>query len=387
MNSTQRESSAFACRVALLTPLGRGAVATIAVCGPGATDCVGQYFQPAGLIALPAAPPDRILFGRWCSPHDRQSEELVVRRVSCERVEVHCHGGRWAAERILNALQTAGCQPVCWDELPPDPASDAIALDARTALARAGTLSAANILLDQCLGALRSTVESIRSQVASARPEVESDLRRLIERARLGRHLIVPWRVALIGVPNVGKSTLLNVLLGYQRAIVDPTPVTTRDVLRESTVFQGWSFSLDDTAGIRAVTDAVESAGVARTRLEIESADLVLWVRVRGLPQADLSLELPARSRCLVVWNKSDLTPDAAPGNGQEFSVSALTGDGIPLLMSAMVQHLIGEPPEPGAAVPFLPRHEELLRAALTAVLEQRYSVAEQHLVQLLTPT
>ena len=94
----------------------------------------------------------------------------------------------------------------------------------------------------------------------------------------LGLHLTTPWRVVLAGAPNVGKSSLMNAIAGYQRAIVSPTPGTTRDVVTVTTAIDGWPVQLADTAGLRETQDELESAGVALADAAIGEADLVIVV-------------------------------------------------------------------------------------------------------------
>src|SRR6185503_7750192 len=107
---------------------------------------------------------------------------------------------------------------------------------------------------------------------------------RLLALAEVGLHLTTPWRVVFAGPPNVGKSSLVNALLGYPRAIVYDQPGTTRDVLTASTAFDGWPFELRDTAGLRdgISLDSVEVEGVARARAQIATADLVVFVHDRS---------------------------------------------------------------------------------------------------------
>lgn len=156
------------------------------------------------------------------------------------------------------------------------------------------------------------------------------------ESARQGRALRDGLHVVIAGRPNAGKSSLLNVLAGYDAAIVTEIPGTTRDVLRERIHVDGLPIHVVDTAGLRDTTDAIEVEGVRRARAEIGRADLVLYVvdAVRGLDD-DERAALPAGAAALIVWNKTDL-PDARPVPALEshpvISVSMLTGAGLPAL-------------------------------------------------------
>src|SRR5690606_38488713 len=134
----------------------------------------------------------------------------------------------------------------------------------------------------------------------------------------VGLHLDRPWRVVLAGPPNVGKSSLINAILGYRRSITLDQPGTTRDVLEAQTVIDGWPVRLSDTAGIRdAVECEIESAGIELAHGELQTADLVLWIRdAARFADAD-ALPPPEGTvgrQVLEVVNKIDLVaePDAA---------------------------------------------------------------------------
>ena len=131
------------------------------------------------------------------------------------------------------------------------------------------------ILLDQYHGglehALRRTIADLERHRLAARP---SAIAACCNRADLGLHLTSPWRVVVAGPPNVGKSSLINALVGYHRAVVFDTPGTTRDVVTVGTAIDGWPVELSDTAGIRPSDDRLESR-VGRAIEQTRQADLV----------------------------------------------------------------------------------------------------------------
>ena len=163
----------------------------------------------------------------------------------------------------------------------------------------------------------------------------------------------------IAGRPNVGKSRLFNALVGFARAIVDPTPGTTRDVVSFKTSFAGWPVELVDTAGLRETLDPIETIGIEQSRREQRQADLILLVLDRSLPLELIDLELIATNpTALLVANKSDLDlawhdADWSVHARNMVIVSAETGDGLTDLIAAIVARLIALPPLPGAAVPF----------------------------------
>jgi tRNA modification GTPase len=190
----------------------------------------------------------------------------------------------------------------------------------------------------------------------------------LLARADLGLHLAGAWRVVLAGEPNVGKSSLINALVGYRRAIVYRTAGTTRDLLTATTAVDGWPVELADTAGLRATEDPLERAGVRLAEGAMAGADLVLQVVDARQPPA----AWPARSAAdgpplLLVANKIDLVAADWPGQAA-LPISALTGAGIDRLLAAIGERLVPAPPPAGAAVPFTGRQVAALREAEAAL-------------------
>src|SRR5205814_9029049 len=141
-------------------------------------------------------------------------------------------------------------------------------------LARAPTLRAAEVLVEQQLGALEGEVTRALARLPDDPAGASDVVDALVRRAVVGLRLVSGWTVALAGRPNVGKSRLLNALAGYRRAIVDPSPGTTRDVVTVRTALDGWPVELADTAGLRAPGDPLEAAGIALARARQRDADL-----------------------------------------------------------------------------------------------------------------
>jgi tRNA modification GTPase len=317
---------------------------------------------------------------------------------------LHCHGGLAAVAAIEETLAAAGCLPVTWRQWALPHSDNPIAAAATVALAEACTLRTAAILLDQYHGALQRAFAEIQAAVdAGDADRTLGQIELLLSRGRLGQHLTRPWSVVLAGRSNVGKSSLMNALVGHQRAIVHAMPGTTRDAVTARTAIDGWPVELCDTAGLRATDDPVERAGIERAKSRLASADLVVLVADAGVPWSaeDQSLwdgiiqqagkiddsvpslrkgsadsnsgpdtackqavahaggaDIPVCQSAVLVHNKCDL-PIAAAGRPRGFWTSALRVDGIEPLWAAIAAQLVPHPPPSGAAVPFSPEQIE----------------------------
>ncbi len=318
-------------RYAVLTPPGTGAIAVLAVSGPDAWPLVVRRFRPASK-PLPQSPTLHTV--RLGTLGDGAGDEVVVAvtQVSPQvTVEVHCHGGPQVVRMLCGLLDAEGCRRAEWWELSRGDGFDAAVLPL---LAAAPTVRNASILLDQYHGAFRDAVRS---------PGV--DLERLRQLAPVGAHLVVPWNVVVVGVPNAGKSSLVNAIAGYQRSVVTPVAGTTRDAVRVEIAIDGVAVRLTDTAGLRDTVDPLEAEGVRRATGLMATADLAVYV-VDGTDPAPIP-----QGVTLVVWNKADLVA-APPGI---LGVSATTGQGVRELLSLIVATLEPVQPQPGEAVPYGP--------------------------------
>ena len=348
-----------------LTPRGRAAVAVVLVAGPGAVSAVEACFLPASGKRIADAPVDRILLGRWGGA---DGEELIVCRRANGTVEVHSHGGFAAVQNVIERLCAHGCQAMGWQDRTRQTVSDPIRASAQIALAEVPTARAAGVLLDQFGGALARAARGVIDAAAAGDwPAAGRAIEMVLAQRGGGMDLTSPWRIVLAGRPNVGKSSLMNVLAGYQRAIVCHLPGTTRDVVTITTAIEGWPVQISDTAGLRETTDAVESAGVARATAALVDADLVLAVEDASDPDSGFIELLPPGALAMHVLNKIDLlaSPPASPtGKAGELFTSAVTGQGIEALVAAIGRALVPSPPIAGAAVPFTSDQCEAFDAA-----------------------
>jgi tRNA modification GTPase len=243
--------------------------------------------------------------------------------------------------------------------------------------------------LDQYHGALSRAVRSAIDAIEDADwGQARDILNGLLRYHELGLHLTRPWRVVLAGAPNVGKSSLINALSGYDRAIVSPQPGTTRDVVTTTTAIAGWPVQLADTAGLRETTDELESAGVALAADALRDADLVIAVEDITSTGRTVGVSPPAQSRVIYVLNKVDLLDVSARqaiGAGAAIATSAITGDGLADLVAAIARALVPASPAAGAAVPFTVEQVAGLETARAAVQCEDASVGLPALNALLT--
>jgi tRNA modification GTPase len=349
-------------RVAILTPPGSAAIATVALVGPAAWTVVRKLFVPASGRPLAEDPTaGAVWFGRI---GEGTADEVVITipAIVPLRVEVHCHGGRQVVSWLVELFRREGCVEVPWQELLPAlmPHGDPRAWEL---LPQARTTRIAAILLDQCHGACRRALDAIGTALdRNDRATAEQGLADLMQFTSIGRHLIEPWQVAVVGAPNAGKSSLVNALAGYQRSVVASVPGTTRDVVTVTVAFDGWLVELSDTAGLRQAPDELERGGVARAQQTLAASDLCLWLLDTTTQPIGPTMRLvdeigASREKILFVLNKIDLPPTwDARDLPQAVLVSARTGAGIDELIRQVLARLVPNAPPPGAAVPYLPR-------------------------------
>jgi tRNA modification GTPase len=300
---------------------------------------------------------------------------VVVVPTGGQRFEIHCHGGSAAIRRVIRDLSLVGVQEVSPRPTGGLPArdestggnrlGDRLISEACEALTQCTTVRTAAIVLDQVRGALRQwrddSIDALRRQADQAH-RIATEAEQLAAAGRVGVRLARPFDVVLAGLPNVGKSSLINALVGYDRSIVMEIAGTTRDVLNAETVLDGWPIRMRDTAGLHASVESIEQQGIERAMTAIDSADLVLLVTQPGGEGRQSRLHrainrLGPTIPVIRVLNKSDLI-DIDIREGEEvrdrdlIKTIATTGEGIPLLLRAISNALGRGMPAPGAPVP-----------------------------------
>ena len=353
-----------ACKITGDTP---SAIAVIELIGPQAAEWLARHWTPAhrsDTIRI-----DAIRYGILrlqtqageLPGNAPVGESVVVCRTAEDRYEVHCHGGHAASQAILNCLLDEGIQIQSAIESFAQTQTDPIDTEATLELLKAKTLRTARILMDQKRGALRDALNQIdRALERADLPEA----RRLAEELKswnsVGKHLTSPFDVLLCGPPNVGKSSLLNRILGYRRAIVHDQAGTTRDLLVEETSIEGWPVRIQDSAGIRTSGDLTEQLGVQRAIQASSSADLqlILVDPAEGWTGAHQGLLDCKPQKSMLVLTKADLRlprPNSLPAC-PSLSVSAQTGEGIDDLLKAIARGLVPVEPSENQAVLFTER-------------------------------
>jgi len=389
---------------ACATPPGVSALALIRISGPRASEMVsslaGKDLPPrqplARRLRLDQRVLDETVITSWPGPRSYTGEDLV---------EISCHGNPLVVETILQALQKQGARMARPGEFTEraflngriDLTQAEAVLDVLHAGSERALLAAQRALAGQLkdrLMEIRSGLLDLLARIEAyidfpeedIQPEVGTGFRQEVSRllqsisgllstAPLGQRLRSGYRLVLVGPPNVGKSSLLNALLGSDRAIVSPVPGTTRDTVEESIELAGFPVRLIDTAGLRPSTDLVEQEGINRTRIAAEQADLVLALIDRTQPKDPCESEWGRFSeKLLKILTKADL-PGAYSGLGHP--VSAKTGEGLDSLRKTVAQRLAGNLLAPGSEeIAVNARHAEGLQRATEALATASSSLA-----------
>tara|TARA_R110002049_G_scaffold185580_3_gene353856 strand:+ start:105852 stop:107084 length:1233 start_codon:yes stop_codon:yes gene_type:complete len=345
---------------ALLTGVGRSAVAVIGARGPAAAAAIEQGFRRRTRSPICDG---EIRFGDW------DGEAVVVTRIDAGMFEIHCHGGRLAASRILDDLRDFGVNRVDQSDWI-DADLSLIIREAHQVLPRCLTTRTAAIVLDQVRGALQRWAQRQIDQLqgdndgkALALADVRDQIHVIADRGHWGKRITEPFRVVLVGPPNVGKSSLVNAIVGYDRSITMDIAGTTRDVLHADTVIEGLPIRLSDTAGMRDHADSIEQQGIEFAKQAMTGADVLVVV---SDPQTANRIDVDPQ-HSIQVLNKADLLVSQAMIPDDSLGTVATTGQGVPELMAAIAAKISADFPAPGAPVPLTTRQQDCLNRAATA--------------------
>lgn len=388
------------------TPAGTSALALLRASGPDSARLVAEVF---GATPLPrqaihgdyrgrdGALLDDVVFTFFQAPHSYTGDDLL---------EISCHGNPFITQKILEDLLARGCRAA-----QPGEFTRRAFLNGRLDLSQAEAvvdlihargeraLAAAN---QQLRGALGRRLQDLSGRLVDLLARVEAwidfpdedlppadraaleaglrglaaDTSRLLATSHYGAVLRDGVKTVILGEPNAGKSSLLNRLLGRERALVSAEPGTTRDYLEEPASLGPHCIRLTDTAGLNASPTPVERAGIAKALERAADADLILLVLDATRPAPALPAEigaLLAPATALAVINKTDLVPDGAgplpPAGLPSVRVSALTGAGCDALVAAIVRHADSFQLEQGEDVVAInARHADALSRAIACL-------------------
>ncbi|HEV8485302.1 MAG TPA: tRNA uridine-5-carboxymethylaminomethyl(34) synthesis GTPase MnmE, partial [Blastocatellia bacterium] len=368
---------------AISTPPGRGGVGVVRLSGPAALEIAAAIFQTESQI--PVGESARARFGRLVDPTTGEHiDESILTYFKAPHsytgedvVELSCHGSPIVVSRVLDLILQRGARIGEPGEFTFRAFSnrriDLAQAQAVRDLIDAQTRYQARVATRQLEGALSKRLVRLKdlvveiivhleSSVEFAEDDIstdaESDLLSKINAAvadlseiaasfSFGRFVKEGFALAIVGRPNVGKSSVFNRLAGSDRAIVTEIPGTTRDALYESASIAGLPVRLIDTAGIRETTDVVETIGISRSRAAIADADIALLVMDASQPMTvddSRLLEQVPGERRIIAMNKIDLPRAIESLPEDSINISALTGEGFDRLTASLLHRLSGGP-------------------------------------------
>lgn len=401
---------------AISTPYGSGGIAVIRVSGEQAIPLVDSLFH--GRHALKDAQPNTIHYGNVERVNELTNERETLDEVLCsvfkaphsftgeDTVEIACHGSLFIQQELLRWLIDAGCRAA-----EPGEFTRRAFLNGKMDLAQAESVAdliaaqskaEKDLALSQLRGSVSNELASLRerllhftslieleldfadheelefadrTELTNLAQEIEHKLSALIASFRTGNAIRHGISVAIVGAPNVGKSTLLNALLGEQRAIVSDIQGTTRDTVEDTLVIDGILFRLIDTAGLRESDDAIENLGMERSRKAIDQAQIIVHV-IDDWTIDDLRLiDDCVKGTIIRVHNKADLVKVKGERLKDEgISISAKYGDIEPLKRELV--RVARESMQTSAVMLSNVRHYEAVSRAHEAILRVQQGMA-----------
>lgn len=429
MNASSSFSGMDETICALSTPPGTGAIAIIRLSGDRALDILIKLFRPVnkslkvadlkshtitlGMFGQGNENIDEVLVSLFRAPHSYTGEDVV---------EISCHGSLFIQQKILETLTRSGARLARAGEFTLraflNHKFDLTQAEAVADLIASNSRSAHDLALSQMRGGFAVRIKSLRRQLVDLASlleleldfseedvefadrgkltdtisNLENELSQLANSFRLGNVIKQGIPVAIVGKPNVGKSTLLNALLNEERAIVSEIPGTTRDTIEDTLTINGVSFRFIDTAGLRSHSgDMIENIGIGRTYEKIQESTVILYVfDMSSITAKDIDelltdfrehIDDPGK-HFIMVGNKTDLMVEVPPHVSRLFDIetvfiSAKRKENINLVIDSLMRAVnIGELSD--AAIVSNARHHEAITKTLAAIKSARLAIDNQ---------
>ncbi|QSH42220.1 tRNA uridine-5-carboxymethylaminomethyl(34) synthesis GTPase MnmE [Lentisphaerota bacterium ZTH] len=397
-----------------------GAISIIRISGPDALSIGNKTWSGKELLNRKNA--RRMLFGKTVSDQNTPGDTALAvympgpnSYTGDDVVELHCHGGALASRQTLEAALKAGARPA-----EPGEFTFRAFVNGKMDLTRAEAVSdiisahsdmALHLAERQVQGSLARGIDSLHERLIAILAECESRMdfgeedldwtepdqfiadieeaggaiQKLLQTGRDGAVLREGIRVVLAGRPNAGKSSLLNLLLGFDRAIVTQLPGTTRDTLEETANLRGIPVKLIDTAGIREATDIIEGIGIDRSRQSIEQAQIVFWLldaSAESLEEELLEMteHTSNKDKIIAIWNKTDIAaayPLPALENCPTLEISVSENTNINQLLDTFEKMVWDYPHTEEPEIAVNTRHMALLEEAIEALPPAALNLSE----------
>jgi len=369
---------------AIATAMSPGSIGIVRISGPASFEVISKIFRPANEKRFSKMETHTVHYGHILSETGAVIDEVMVLLMrgpksftAEDTVEIDTHGGILVTKQVFERVLSAGARAA-----EPGEFTKQAFLNGRIDLSEAEAVMdlinsknafAAKTAVSQLQGAIKEKIKRMREVLLDAIAYIEAalddpehisldgysdelkeklipmdrEIHRMIDDYKDGAVLKEGVKTVLLGKPNAGKSSLLNALLGQERAIVTDIAGTTRDTLSEQVYIGGIGFEFIDTAGIRKTQDVVETIGVERSILQAQDADLLLFVADASLPLDENDrriLDLLREKNSLVLYNKTDLAPQLTLeelgkycATDRILPVSAKTGEGMEELKKRLV--------------------------------------------------
>ena len=392
---------------AISTPYGSGGIAVIRVSGASAIQIVDSLFHGRKSLLEAAAYTvhygevrreargeevlDQVLVSVFRAPHSFTGEDVV---------EIACHGSLYIQQTLLQWLVDAGCQLAKAGEFTQraflNGKMDLTEAEAVADLIAAQTKAEKDLALSQLRGGISNELAALRerlltitslieleldfadheelefadrSQLNELAQEIDTKIGRLVASFKTGNAIKQGIPVAIIGAPNVGKSTLLNALLGEERAIVSDIQGTTRDTIEDTLVLGGMLFRFIDTAGLRQTEDTIENMGIERSRQAAQKAAVIIHLQDAVNPVDTLSeVKDVSEKKIIHVYNKMDLLGERREAKGEErIFLSAKSGN-VEVLKEQLITYATEQCDMRNAVTISNTRHYEALVRAQDAI-------------------